>query len=74
MPDSLLATMEGDMKSERYRENAEQCLRLADGAQHDGHRALYQNMEACWRALVVTARLAEDGAGFPALQHGAGLE
>lgn len=62
------------MKSERYRENAEQCLRLADGTQHDGYRALYQNMEACWRALAVTATLAEDGAGFSILRDGAQSE
>jgi hypothetical protein len=62
------------MKSEQFRENAEQCLRRADEAQQDSHRALYQNMEVCWRALVVTASLAEDGVGFSTLRDGAQSE
>jgi hypothetical protein len=59
------------MKSEQYLANAEHCVRLAKRERHDHRRAVYQNMEACWRALAVTAALCEDGVGFSVLRDGA---
>ena len=47
-------------QAEWYRANAEQCQKLAEDAQHEGHRALFLNMEECWRALAVKAELAEE--------------
>ena len=54
-------------QSEWYRANADQCQRLAEDIQHDGHRALLLNMEECWRALAIRADLAEDGTEFSVL-------
>jgi hypothetical protein len=56
------------MKSEQFLANAERCSKLAEATEHGGHKAVYLNMEACWRALSVTAGLSEEGAGLASLR------
>lgn len=39
-------------KSDQYRENAERCAELADGARNEPSRLRYKRMEAAWMALA----------------------
>jgi hypothetical protein len=38
--------------SDQYRENAERCAELADGATNEPSRLRYKRMEAAWTALA----------------------
>jgi hypothetical protein len=39
-------------QSELYRQNAENCANLAEGAANEPTRQRYKRMEAAWRALA----------------------
>lgn len=58
-------------QSDTYRENAENCMRLAEAAQDQATYKRYKRMEAAWLALAEEQDWL-DGETTPAAGHTAG--